>query len=120
MRKKTLSCLFDNIFWYVVYLLPLLCFVIGIAQGGITGSFASVSQTLGFGIFENSPVYTALQQLFGSTGVVPLFASSDLLLLASYFISMWLVHLAVDVLLFIIRLAHHWLDSFTSGLGGKE
>lgn len=112
MRKKTISYLIDNIFWGLVYILPLICFGIVLAQSGIVGSFSSVCSQLGFGIFADSPIYLGLDALFGATGIFPLFASADLLLFGSYFVSMWLLHIAVDVLLFIVRLAHHYMSAF--------
>lgn len=111
MRKKTLNCLFDNVLWYLVYLLPLIAFGILLVNNSsitLSGAMSSV----GLGILTNNVVFTSLNSIFGSGGVLPLFVSTDILLYFSYFICCWLCHIAVDVLLFLVRWAHSLMSSF--------
>ncbi len=112
MRKRTISCLFDNIMWYLLYLLPLVVYLFVVIRTGNLLSLSSAMNTAGLGILESNVIFNSLNSLFGSAGVMPLFVSTDLLLYFSYFISVWLCHLAVDVLLFIVRLAHKFMDCF--------
>lgn len=111
MRKRTLNCLFDNVMWYLIYLLPLIAFgILLINNPSITLSGAMSS--VGLGVLTDNVVFTALSGIFGTGGVLPLFVSADILLYFSYFICVWLCHLAVDVLLFLVRYAHHLMECF--------
>jgi hypothetical protein len=95
--------------WYLLYLLPILSFGILLATGTATTLSASMS-IFGLDVLSSSTIYTSLNGIFGSTGVFPLFNSPDMLLYFTYFISVWICHLAVDVLLFIVRWFHSILD----------
>ena len=115
MRKKTLNEFFDNIFWYGVYLLPIFCMLLVTLQ---TGSFVSLSTALtscGLSLLANNPILSVIGQIFGSTGVLPLFNSPDVLIFVSYFISTFILHLLVDFVLFIPRLCHKWTKSLYGG-----
>lgn len=116
MRKKSIKCLFDNFMWYLIYLLPLVFAVIYWFKTGVL-ALDQVFTLGGFGLVANNFVFTSLNSIFGSTGVVPLFADTGLLMYFSYFIICMIVHLAVDVLLFIVRWSHNMIDNF---LGGKN
>jgi len=116
MRKRTLNCLFYNIMWYLIYLLPIFAFLFMLIRTGSIMPLSDCMSTFGLGVLTNNFVYNALNGLFGSSGVVPLFANPDVLLYLSYFICVYLAHLAVDVLLFIPRYSHKLMDAF----GGKH
>lgn len=111
MRKKTINCLFDNVLWYLVYLLPLIAFGI-LLIGNSATTLSSAMLSVGLGILTDNVVFTSLNSIFGSGGVLPLFVSGDILLYFSYFICCWLCHIAVDVLLFLVRWAHSLMSSF--------
>lgn len=115
MRKKTIKELFDNVFWYAVYILPLILLALYWFK---TGSISLVNcmNDAGLGILTNNPIYTSLADIFGANGVLPLFASADLICFGSYFISCFILHLLVDFILFIPRLCHKWLNEF----GGND
>ena len=116
MRKRNLNCLFDNIMWYLIYLLPLFAFLFMLIRTGTIMPLADCMSTFGLGVLTDNFVLDALNKLFGVGGVVPLFANTDILLYLSYFICVYLAHLAVDVLLFIPRYAHKLMSAF----GGKD
>lgn len=116
MRKRNINCIFDNIMWYLIYLLPIFAFLFVLIRTGTLMPLSDCMSTFGLDILTNNFVYTALSGLFGSSGVVPLFTSPDLLLYLSYFICVYLAHLAVDVLLFIPRYSHKLMSAF----GGKD
>lgn len=116
MRKRTIKYLFDNIFWYLIYMLPLIFALIHWFKIGVL-DIESIFALGGFGLVADNFVFTCLNSIFGASGVVPLFADSGLLMYLSYFIICWLLHLAVDVLLFIVRWSHSMIDGF---LGGKN
>ena len=115
MRKRTIKCLCDNIFWHLVYLLPLIL-VVGVTfETGVFTSISIAMNTLGLDIFTSNPIYITLVDLFGSTGVVPLFTGTAILEYLSYFVSVFLLHMAIDFLLFIPRLAMNWFDNLYGG-----
>ena len=118
MRKKTIKCLFDNVLWYMVYMLPLLLLLIYWFKTGDI-SLSNAMSSAGLGILSNNPIYVGLDGIFGSTGTMPLFSSPDILLYGSWFISTFLVHLFVDFLLFIPRLAHKWMNWLGGDSDGK-
>lgn len=114
MRKRNLMCLFDTLFWYIIYALPFLSWLLylwGDNPQNIIMFPEWVSQD-GFG--WAGPVYDYLLPIFGDAGIFPI-ASEYLLYILSWFVSCAIIHLAVDVLLFIPRLSHNWLEKFTSG-----
>lgn len=114
MRKRTINHLSDTIFWYIIYLLPVMCYLILLASrhGGEVPTITAYFENF------NIPVVTdlvteALLSLFGSDGILPLFGSGVGVPVFSWYISMMIIHLAVDFLLFIPRLCHKWLNKFT-------
>lgn len=112
MRKRTQKHLFDNIMWYLLYLLPVIGFLCLLCQNSDGLTLSSAMSIMGFDVFLDSPIYTALDSLFGADGVLHLFVNTDLIAYATYFVSIYLVHLAIDVLLFIPRFAHKCMDCF--------
>lgn len=119
MRKKTINSLFDNVFWYLVYMLPIILLVVFAIKNGTFVSFSEVMSSCHLDILTTNDLYVTLNSIFGSTGVVPLFSSPDVLMFMSYFIGCYLVHLCVDFLLFIPRIANSWLNKFY-GEGGDK
>ena len=115
MREKTQKNLFDNVMWYLLYLLPI---VIWLVVSFRTGNFVTLSNamsSIGLEIFNNNQIFTSLMSIFAVDGILPLFVTSDIILYMSYFISVFLIHLFVDFILFIPRLAHKWLNKLYGG-----
>lgn len=121
MRKKTVNHLADTIFWYLIYFMPIilyLCFLIG---GNFVGnqlndlSLATFFNNLGLNFVTDNVILSALNSIFGINGVLPIFNELAPLYIFSWFISAVIIHLFVDFLLFIPRLAHKWLNVFTQG-----
>ena len=98
----------------MIYMLPLIFALIHWLKIG-TLDIASIFVLGGFELFTDNIVFTSLSSIFGATGVIPLFSGNGLLMYLSYFIICMIIHLAVDVLLFIIRLAHNWLEGIVGG-----
>ena len=135
MRKRTVTCISKNIFWYLIYLLPWICALISfiytfkldnagqwISDAGFSVTDFFVDNT--FAIIESFGgsdgfVGNVLFNLFGPECVFRLFGYSSGLLGScifmyfNYFVGVYLIHLCIDFLLFIPRLAHKWMNSFT-------
>lgn len=112
MRKKTLYYIADKLLWLCLILLPLIIWAIGSHNGIYT--LGSVFNEIG--INNDNFIYQALYDLFGagSDSIIHFFTQDSLLLVYfTYFIIVEIVHLFVDFILFIPRLSHKWLNSFT-------
>lgn len=110
MRRKSMKCLFDNLFWYTLYMLPILLLIINWLCSG-TPSFASVFSYARLDIVSNNVIFTALVDLFGADSqIMPIFSNNDVLMYLSYFILLMILHIIVDVLLFIPRYCHKILN----------
>lgn len=121
MRKRTVNYMADTIFWYALYFLPVLAYLFYIMGASKIGGTPIINFTEFIGEFADilatNPINVALQDMFGSGGLMPIFGAQDagILLFFTYFINVYLVHLMVDFLLFIPRYAHKWLKEFTRG-----
>lgn len=114
MRKRTISHLCDSIFWYLIYALPFLAYGIQLINGEKIISLSTFLTQADLITSENL-VFSALNGIFGTGGILPLFNNSALLFVCSWFVSVFLVHIAVDFLLFIPRFAHNAFESFYKG-----
>lgn len=118
MRKRTVNHIADTIFWYLLYFFPVVAYLFFImaepSSGTAVISLTSFFNSLGISFFTDNPILTVLVDLFGSSGVLPLFTDVSALYFFAWFASVMLVHLAVDFILFIPRLAHKWLNAFTT------
>lgn len=114
MRKRTIKCLADTIFWYALYFLPIIVLLITCIHNPIT-SVSNVINTLGLNVLQDSVVFTSLSSIFGTGGVLPFFQSPDILIFFTYYICVYILHLLVDFVIFIPRIAHKWLNHFTQG-----
>lgn len=114
MRKRTIKTLADTIFWYALYFLPIIVLLITCIHNPIT-SVSNVINTLGLNVLQDSIVFTSLSSIFGTGGVLPFFQSPDILLFFTYYICVYILHLLVDFVIFIPRIAHKWLNHFTQG-----
>lgn len=117
MRKRTCKNIADTIFWYALYFLPVLCYLLYMIAEPSTGTsvvdFSAFMNGLGLEIVTNNAVYNSLLDLFGSGGVYPMFSSNAILMFMAWFVNIYIVHLCVDFLLFIPRIAHKWLKDCT-------
>ena len=119
MRKRNVSYLIDKLFWILIAVLPLIVWLIVIARIGQLTSLVDVMTSTHLLPLMNNSIFTTLSDIFGSTGVVPLIQNPDILLYMSYFIGVTLIHLLVDFVLFIPRIAMNWLDNLYK-LGGSN
>ena len=115
MREKTQKNLFDNIMWYILYLLPLLIWLLVAYRTGEIVTLSTAMSSMGLDIFNNNQILISLNEIFSTSGILPLFQSQDIIFYMSYFISVFLIHLFVDFILFIPRIAHKWLNKLYGG-----
>lgn len=119
MRKRTVANLADTIFWYLVYMLPVIGYLLYLiaepASGTSLVSFSSFFDTIGIGFVSDNLIITTLKGIFGTGGIFPLFSTDTPFIIFGWFICSFILHLAVDFILFIPRLCHKWFDKFYQG-----
>lgn len=110
MRKRNLKCLFDTIFWYSLYMLPIILLVLNWSTGG-TLSLSEIFNNIGLSIITDNIVFTGLVSMFGAgSTILPVFTNTIILEYLTYFIMLMIIHIFVDVLLFIPRWCNKMLD----------
>lgn len=120
MRKSRISHLADTIFWYIIYMFPIIAyFLLLIAEPG-TGTNAIINletffNNIGVGLANDNIVVQTINNIFGEAGILPLFKTNMPIIMLSWFVSTYIVHLAIDVLLFIPRFAHKFIEKTTQG-----
>ena len=116
--KNRFSYKLDKVFWWIVALLPIFCYVLYIGFGDVktaTGSFYTLPDFFityilnGYG-FSDNVIWTTLYKIFGSSGVFPIFTSEVPLYILNWFIWVELFHVFFDIIVFIPRLAHKWIS----------
>lgn len=120
MRKRSVNHIADTVFWYVVYMFPIILTIVqtlALANLSNLGDFDGMFELLAInlqslGCNGNGIVVSTLNSIFGEGGVLPLFNHTLIFGYAQWFVGTLIVHLAVDVVLFIPRIAHKWLDDF--------
>lgn len=117
MRERTLKSLFDKIMWYGVYLFPLIAYVALLFsfQYNGTGSYIPFEEfmlDLGFGY---GAIYDVFVSLFSDGGIFPMMEFGGMLAYANYLVFVTILHVIFDVIVFIPRLFHNFLDSLEKG-----
>lgn len=125
MRKRNFAFCLDNLFWWIVYLLPVFAWLIYLSslqyQGASVLSFGDFMCSNLFWPVENNIFLTTIQSIFGSDGILPLFDYGMLeldgvLYYLSYFVTVYFVHLCIDVIMLLPRLVMRAMDK----LGGQD
>lgn len=119
MRKKSIKYLADTIFWYLIYFLPVILYGVYLLHGSESGTILSFNQfitTNEFGLSSTNIVLTTINSLFGASGILPLFSSASgfyaPVFIGTWFVNTYLLHLVIDVILFIPRWGHRMMDKF--------
>lgn len=119
MRKKTIKFISDKLLWLLAMLIPLIyCLVVNIhyteTHTPISILEIFTNAEYGFAIANNNLILTTINDLFGSAGVLPLWtADSFVPYFITYLSIIVLVQLAYDVLMFVPKIAHKWLHTWT-------
>lgn len=134
MRKKTVTHVADTIFWYILYFLPIILTLIqsiGLFENFGFDSWQYVydegnildydflhlleMNLNSFYISRYNIISSALMDIFGLNGFIPIFSNNltSIIQYFGYFVGVYLIHLCVDFILFIPRIAHKWLNKFT-------
>lgn len=134
MRKRTVKNIAETIFWYTLYMLPLIVFFIELIAlwqnealwtswgSSATSNLNSYTVNVFYQIMRefcsNNIIATAFQNIFSEGSSMAFLGSQTgwaVTFYLSYFVLMYVVHLMVDFVLFIPKLAHKFMNSFTRG-----
>lgn len=109
MKEKKILTIIDRIVWWFIALFPLLILCFSAINHNLI-SISDVLTTLGFNVTNSNVIYSAISDLFGSASeFLPIFASADFIAFATYFVTINLVHLVIDMLLFLVDICHDLL-----------
>ena len=108
----------DKIFWFIISFFPLFSWLIYLFSfSSYTASpltfYAWLEQNFAFmGQISNSVIYSTFYQIFSITSVTSLFPtlSTSLMAFFTYLVTVEIVHILYDVMVFIPRLAHKWIS----------
>lgn len=125
MRKKTVTHSIKTIFWYIIYMLPILSVLVAWFSSGdffVNAGWDSFSSYFEYEIanyidFRN-PIYTTLYDIISEDGFIPIFKQGNsgfvpIIGFMAWFVGTYLMHLLVDFILFIPRLCHKFMNKFT-------
>lgn len=119
MRIKTTNDRFgrkmDKTFWFFLTLFPLFGYSLYLFSiNGSVGSlsfYAFMQNFVQIAVHVGNPVHKVFASIFGSSGLFPLFSDgSGLLDFFTYAVSIEILHVCFDVIVFIPRLAHKWIS----------
>lgn len=108
----------DKIFWFIIAFFPLFSWLIYLfsfssyAKDPLT-FFAWLDQYFGFmGQVHKSVIYSTFYQIFSITSVDSLFPvlPTSLMAFFTYLVTVEIIHVVFDVIVFIPRLAHKWIS----------
>lgn len=111
MRKNKISFIYDLLYYAFFMIMPILAYLISCHHNtGIT----LIDFFTEFGIDNTNVIYTAFVQMFSSTsGYLPLISdTSTLFYMFTYMFIVVIMHLVFDILAFIPKLAHHYLNYY--------
>lgn len=120
MRKRNISYFLDNFFWFILYLLPVICYFALVLSNNYNSALPSFVEYLldNFMSVNVSNVFiSSISGIFGTGGVLPLFNTSSasampVLVYLSYFVTVYFIHFCVDVLMLLPRMLMHLMDKF--------
>lgn len=109
LSKHNFICVIDKIVWWFIALFPLILLMVSAIHHNIT-SMTDILNTIGFNVTNNNIIYNGLNDIFGATGnYLQLFANTDIIAFATYFVTVNLLHLVIDILMWLVDYCHELL-----------
>lgn len=107
MRKRNIINFADTAFWYIMYSLPFLAYILQVGKADGIISLTEFLSTFNGGINAvGNLIFSTMADIFGSNGILPLFNNTAVFEFVAWFGSVFLLHLAIDFVLWIPRFAH--------------
>lgn len=115
MRERTIKSINDKLIWFVIYMIPILLYVV-VSHHNALLSYTEFLNTTGLNILSTGVIYDTFNSLFGASGILPMFSESSFILhYMTYMVSITLIHITFDVIVFIPRLFHTFMDKLDGG-----
>lgn len=111
MKNSKIGFIFDKIIWTTIILLPIVLYIILLKNNPSGYNFEDIftSSILNyFGVRGNS-FYSTIESIFSEIGVCAVTDLYGILYYITYIISVEIMHLMVNVMLYIPRIAMKWL-----------
>lgn len=107
LKTKTLN----KLFWVLIYITPLIIWAIGYIHH--TPLLTTILTEIG--INENNIITTTILQIFGENGILYLFTTnSAILYYLSYYVIMNIIHIIIDLILILPRIAQSFNDKINN------
>lgn len=111
----------QNTFWLLLTLAPILCYVfLWLSKISVSAeySFENIPTLANFmytyfGLTEESAVVSCFNDVFGITGVFPIFSDISMIYLISWYVYVKILHIFADVLLFLPDVCHGFILKLT-------
>ena len=107
----------DKVFWFLLAILPIIYLILcnfGFSISGNELRSLQVVLTSDFGVSDETGniLYVSIMSIFGPNGVLPVFRYANLgvIYYFVYYCYVQIIHVFVDVIVFIPRFAHKILD----------
>lgn len=118
MRKRNFDFCLDRLMWFLIYTFPIWIVLFNAFITPLGDILTTITECSFVVDFVNTDVYSVLNDIFGERGLIPMFmgdTGSAVLSYMTYFVYVLLIHLAVDFLVFIPRIAHNLLSKVGGG-----
>lgn len=110
MTKKKIHYIYDLLYYAIFMLIPVLGYLIHLHHFDNVTLISFFSE---MGVLDTNVIFTALVEMFGTNGYLPLIEStSTLFYVFTYMAIVSLLHLVIDMIMFIPKLAHKYLTNF--------
>lgn len=110
MGKKKISWLYDLLYYGLFTLIPIIAYVVHLHH---FDNVTLISFFEDMGILNTNVIFTAFVDMFGTNGYLPLIDDSSVLFyMFTYIGIVTILHLVLDFIIFIPRLAHKYMTYF--------
>lgn len=110
MRNRSLTKIFDKFFWFLLTIFPLLYALIASAQTGLSAESLSAFLKDIILINPNSIVYTILDWYAQNVPQLGIDTANVLWLCVAWMFTVEIMHLILDLILFIFKLVRRLFD----------
>lgn len=113
-KTKNFKCFFDNFFWFIVKILPILVLLL-LSINDNTVTITSI-MTNYFGIYDNNIILVVFTELFGSSSsFLATYTNNGLLMYMVYYVMVTLLHIVVDFVKLLPDLLHNFIERLEGG-----
>ena len=117
MRKSKINYIYDLVYYAFFAIIPIIAYLISCNHHDNLTLVAFFTE---FGIDSTNIVFQSFVDMFGTNGFLPLLSdTSTLFYLFTYMSIIVFMHLVFDLLVFLPKLAHCYLDKYVKGVSNE-